>query len=233
MVLGWRLLARHHRQPERLRARLPQFRSDAADDADRARHTFDRRDPVHARRHGPHLHGHARHGGRLRRDEDWLCRRGVGARASRLLVQRGQGGQGSGCRGRPARGAAYAGLTHKPDETDAKEQRGMTTFRALFAALMVVASFGLALAKLPPPPMDDAAKAAAEEKKAKDAAAAEAAKQLPTRIEDRVAARYIAEKREKGIIVTPQLGPGGPPTDAVKGLSSQPEKAMAHSPAKK
>ena len=111
----------------------------------------------------------------------------------------------------------------------------MTTFRALFAALMVVASFGLALAKLPPPPpMDDAAKAAAEEKKAKDAAAAEAAKQLQSRIEDRVAARYIAEQRAKGIIVTPQLGPGGsPPTDAAKGLSSQPEKAMAHSPAKK
>jgi hypothetical protein len=119
-------------------------------------------------------------------------------------------------------------------KTDAKEQRGMTTFRALFAALMVVASFGLALAKLPPTPMDDAAKAAAEEKKTKDAAAAEAAKQLQTRIEDRVAARYIAEQRAKGIIVTPQLGPGsGPPTDAAKGLSSQPEKAMAHSPAKK
>jgi hypothetical protein len=119
-------------------------------------------------------------------------------------------------------------------KTDAKEQRGMTTFRALFAALMVVASFGLALAKLPPPPMDDAAKAAAEEKKAKDAAAAEAAKQLQSRIEDRVAARYIAEQRAKGIIVTPQMGPNaGPPTDAAKGLSSKPEKAMAHSPAKK
>jgi hypothetical protein len=118
--------------------------------------------------------------------------------------------------------------------TDAKEQRGMTTFRALFAALMVVASFGLALAKLPPPPMDDAAKAAAEEKKAKDTTAAEAAKQLQTRIEDRVAARYIAEQRAKGIIVKPQLGPGAaPPTDAAKGLSSQPEKTQAHSPAKK
>jgi len=56
---------------------------------------------------------------------------------------------------------------------NAKESGRMTTFRALFAALMVVASFGFAIAKLPPlPPMDDAAKAAAEEKKAKDAAAA-------------------------------------------------------------
>jgi hypothetical protein len=119
--------------------------------------------------------------------------------------------------------------------TDGKEASGMTTFRALFAALMVVASFGLAIAKLPPPPpMDDAAKAAAEEKKAKDAAAAEAAKQLQARIEDRVAARYIAEQKARGIIVTPQMGPtAGASTDAAKGLSSQPEKAMAHSPAKK
>ena len=110
----------------------------------------------------------------------------------------------------------------------------MTTFRALFAALMVVASFGLALAKLPPPPMDDAAKAAAEEKKAKDAAAAEAAKQLQSRAEDRIAARYIAEQKAKGIIVTPQMGPSASAsTDAAKGLSSKPEKAMAHSPAKK
>jgi len=110
-----------------------------------------------------------------------------------------------------------------------------TTARALLAALIVVASFGLALAKLPPPPpMDDAAKAAAEQKKAKDAAAAEAAKQVQARAEDRVAARYIAEQKAKGIIVTPQMGPSaGASTDAAKGLSSQPEKAMAHSPAKK
>src|SRR5450755_2653059 len=96
---------------------------------------------------------------------------------------------------------------HEPTRTDAKEARGMTTFRALFAALMVVASFGLAVAKLPPPPpMDDAAKAAAEEKKATDAAAAEAGKQLQARTEDRVAARYIAEQKAKGIVVTPQMG---------------------------
>jgi hypothetical protein len=62
----------------------------------------------------------------------------------------------------------------------------------------------------------------------------EAAKHLQARIEDRVAARYIAEQKAKGIIVTPQMGPNaGGPTDAAKGLSSQPEKAMAHSPAKK
>jgi hypothetical protein len=112
----------------------------------------------------------------------------------------------------------------------------VTTFRALFAALMVVVSFGLAIAKLPPPPpMDDAAKAAAEQKKGKDAVAAEAAKQLQARTEDRVAARYIAEQKAKGIIVTPQMGPTASATsgDAAKGPSRKPENAMAHSPAKK
>ena len=112
----------------------------------------------------------------------------------------------------------------------------MTTSRALFAALMVVATFGLALAKLPPPPpMDDAAKAAAEAKKGADAAAAEAGKQLQARTEDRVAARYIAEQRAKGVIVTPQMGPTSHATssDGAKGPPSKPEKQMAHSPAKK
>ena len=109
-----------------------------------------------------------------------------------------------------------------------------TIIRALFGALLLVASFGLALAKLPPPPMDDAAKAAAEQKKANDAAAAEAGKQIQARTEDRVAARYIAQQRAKGVVVTPQMGPSaGASADAAKGLSSQPEKAMAHSPAKK
>ena len=111
----------------------------------------------------------------------------------------------------------------------------MTTLRALLAAGLVIATFSLAVGKLPPPPpMDDAAKAAAEEKKAKDAAAAEAAKQLQSRIEDRVAARYIAEQKAKGIVVTPQMGATASASgDAAKGLSSKPEKAMAHSPAKK
>jgi hypothetical protein len=121
-------------------------------------------------------------------------------------------------------------------KTNAKESGGMTTFRALFAALMVVASFGLAIAKLPPPPpMDDAAKAAAEEKKAKDAVAAETAKQQQARAEDRVAAHYIADQKAKGIIVTPQMGPTATATsgDAAKGPSYKPEKAMAHSPANK
>jgi len=84
----------------------------------------------------------------------------------------------------------------------------MTTLRALIAAFLVIATFGLSLAKLPPPPpMDDQAKAAAEEKKAKDAAAAEAAKAAQAKAEDRVAARYIAEQKAKGTTVTPQIAP--------------------------
>jgi hypothetical protein len=84
----------------------------------------------------------------------------------------------------------------------------MTTLRALIAAALVIATFGWAMAKLPPaPPMDDKAKAAAEEKKAKDAAAAEAAKAAQAKAEDRVAARYIAEQRAKGVVVKPQMGP--------------------------
>jgi hypothetical protein len=83
----------------------------------------------------------------------------------------------------------------------------MTTLRALIAAAMIIATFGWALAKLPaPPPMDEKAKAAAEEKKAKDAAAAEAAKVAQAKAEDRVAARYMAEQKAKGVVVKPQMG---------------------------
>lgn len=83
----------------------------------------------------------------------------------------------------------------------------MTTLRALIAAGLVVGMFGWAVAKLPPPPpLDEKAKAAAEEKKAKDAAAAEAVVAAQARAEDRVVARYIAEQKAKGKIVTPQMG---------------------------
>lgn len=101
------------------------------------------------------------------------------------------------------------------------------TLRALLTAGLVIATFSLAVGKLPPPPpMDDKAKAAAEEKKAKDAAAAEDAKQQQARAEDRVAARYIAEQRAKGITVTPQMGPTSTPANRP---SSKPEKQQAHS----
>src|SRR5256885_11239335 len=84
----------------------------------------------------------------------------------------------------------------------------MKTLRALAGALLVLVAFGIATAKLPaPPPMTDAQKAAAEEKKAKDAAATDLAKQQQARAEDRVAARYIAEQKAKGVTVTPQMGP--------------------------
>jgi len=94
------------------------------------------------------------------------------------------------------------------------------TLRALTAAVLVVALYGAAVAKLPaPPPLTEEQKVAAEAKKAKDAAAAEATKQQQARAEDRVAAKYIADQKAKGVVVTPQMGPtagpgGGPPPGA-------------------
>jgi len=91
----------------------------------------------------------------------------------------------------------------------------MTTIRALIGATLVVACFGVAVAKLPPPPpLTDAQKAAADEKKAKDAAAAEAAKQLQARTEDRIAARYYADMKAKGKTVAPPQMPSGAPAPA-------------------
>jgi hypothetical protein len=66
----------------------------------------------------------------------------------------------------------------------------------------VVASFGLALAKLPPP--DDAAKAAAAAKKEKDAATAEKDKAELAAAQDRVVSKY------KGKTATPQMGASAP-----------------------
>jgi hypothetical protein len=107
-----------------------------------------------------------------------------------------------------------------------------TTLRALIAAGVVVASFGLAVAKLPP--LTDEQKAAAEQKKGKDAAAAEKEKAALAAVQDRVVSKYIAEQKAKGKTVTPQMGPT-PATgsDAGKGPSTQSEKSAAHSPAKK
>jgi hypothetical protein len=114
----------------------------------------------------------------------------------------------------------------------------MTTLRALLAAGLVVAGFGLALAKLPPPPpMDDKAKATAEEKKAKDAAAAEAAKAAQAKAEDRVAARYMAEQKAMGKTVTPQMGPTSQaapaaPGKAGAGTNAKPAAAAKDAPKK-
>jgi hypothetical protein len=118
----------------------------------------------------------------------------------------------------------------------------MTTLRALIAAGTVIATFGIAIAKLPPPPpMDEKAKAAAEENKAKAAAAAQAAKAQLAKAEDRVASRYIAEQKAKGKVVTPQMGPStamaaAPPAKgAAPAAKGAPAKAAAPGtpPAKK
>lgn len=109
-----------------------------------------------------------------------------------------------------------------------------TTIRGLLGAALVVACFGVAVAKLPPaPPLTDAQKAAAEEKKAKDAAAAEAGKVAQARAEDRTAARYFSEMKAKGKAVTPaQMPPStaGATPVAKAAVSRQPEKQGAHSP---
>ena len=110
----------------------------------------------------------------------------------------------------------------------------MTTMRAMIAAGLIVASWGLAVAKLPPPPpMTDAQKATAEEKKAKDAASAEAAKVAQARAEDRVAARYIAEQKAKGKVVTPQMAPISAPAAPGKTDAAAPAAKMAPAAAKK
>jgi len=92
----------------------------------------------------------------------------------------------------------------------------MKTIHAMFGAALVVATFGLAVAKLPPPPpMTDAQKAAAEEAKAKAAAGAAAAKEQQAKAEDRVAARYFAEMKAKGKTVpAPQVAPAAPAAPA-------------------
>jgi hypothetical protein len=117
-------------------------------------------------------------------------------------------------------------------EPDSNGGGEMTTLRALAGAFMVLAAFGVAMAKLPaPPPLTDAQKVAAEEKKAKDATAAEIAKQQQARAEDRVAARYIAEQKAKGNSVTPQMGPASAAATAAAAPAATPGKAGA-TPAK-
>jgi hypothetical protein len=102
----------------------------------------------------------------------------------------------------------------------------MTTLRALFAAGLVATSFGIAVAKLPPaPPMDDAAKAAAEEKKAKAAEAAAAGAASLAKAQDRVAARYLAEQKAKGKMVTPQMAPSTAAAEPAK--AAMPKAAAA------
>lgn len=104
----------------------------------------------------------------------------------------------------------------------------MKTTQALLAAGLVVASFGIAVAKLPaPPPMTDAQKATAEEAKAKAAAAAALATQQQVAAEDRVAARYFADMKAKGKQVPPpQLAAAPAPAAAApaKDAKAAPKK---------
>jgi hypothetical protein len=87
-----------------------------------------------------------------------------------------------------------------------------TTLRALIAAGVVVASFGLAVAKLPP--LTDEQKAAATAKKEKDAEVAKKDAADLAKAQDRVAAKYIADQKAKGKTVTPQMGATPPPDKA-------------------
>ena len=99
----------------------------------------------------------------------------------------------------------------------------MKTIRAVLAATLVVASFGIAVAKLPPAaPLTDAQKA---EAKAKADAAADLAKQQQARAEDRVAAQYFASMKAQGKAVPP------PQMAAAPAAPAAPAKAVA--PAKK
>jgi Uncharacterized conserved protein len=107
------------------------------------------------------------------------------------------------------------------------------TIRALIGAVIVVAAFGVAVAKLPPaPPVSDQQKA---EKAAKDKAAADTEKAALARAEDKALANYAANAKAKGKAVNVQLSAGAAgSSDGGKGLPAQPEKASnAHSPAKK
>ena len=89
----------------------------------------------------------------------------------------------------------------------------MKTTQALLAAGLVVATFGIAVAKLPaPPPMTDAQK---EEAKAKAAAANAAAAQQLTAAEDRVATQYFADMKAKGKqVAAPQMAASAPQAHA-------------------
>ena len=103
----------------------------------------------------------------------------------------------------------------------------MKTIRAVFGAAFVVATFGLAVAKLPPaPPMTDAQKAAAEEAKAQAATAAEVAKQQQATAEDRVVARYFAEMKAKGKMpAAPQMPAATPAPPATAAQTAMPAPA--------
>ena len=106
----------------------------------------------------------------------------------------------------------------------------MTSMRAILVAGLVVAFYGVALAKLPPgPPLTDAQK---QEAAAKKAVTDEKDKMELTRAQDRAVQNYVAPDRSKGVTLnmpaSTSSGGGGPPS-----TKATPEKAGAHSPPKK
>ena len=108
-----------------------------------------------------------------------------------------------------------------------------TTIRALAAAALVVAAFGVAVAKLPPaPPLTDEQKA---EKAAKEKATADVEKAALAKAEDKAVANYVANQKAKGKTVNVPAASGeAGSASASKGLPAQPEKAAnAHSPPQK
>jgi hypothetical protein len=112
----------------------------------------------------------------------------------------------------------------------------MTTFRAFGIAALTLATFSVAVAKLPPPaPLTDAQKVAAEEKKAKDAAAAALATQQLEKSMDHAAANYFAEQKAKGKAApAAQLGPMTAAAKAAPAAKSAPAPAAKPAaPAKK
>lgn len=107
-----------------------------------------------------------------------------------------------------------------------------TTIRAMIGAALVVAAFGVAVAKLPPaPPMTDQQKA---EKDAKAKATADAEKAALTRAEDKAVANYVANEKAKGLTAKTPMSPAEGSPGGAQGLPAQPESAStAHAPAKK
>jgi len=71
----------------------------------------------------------------------------------------------------------------------------------LIVAALLLASLGTAGARLPPPTPEQQQQAA--QKKAEAAAEAREQQEALTRVQDRIAADYIAARKAKGIIVTP------------------------------
>ena len=108
----------------------------------------------------------------------------------------------------------------------------MNTIRTAIVAGLILAGVGIATAKLPPPTPEEEAKAAQAKEKAK--AAATAAEEATKRAQDRVAERYIAEMKAKGITVrpTPIDGPTSAAVTTATG-KTPPESDTGQAPERK